>query len=132
MGTGWKFHLQSPRFPLFWPCPAPRRLAKKGYIPQKKISKSQPYEKQRAKRVAWVRRHQHRDATAWKAYLQAVADMKLFTYYPKHLKSAHRRLRASWTYMNNKEKYQTAFQRPKRWFPKEEYKKTKKQKVFGS
>ena len=33
--------------------------------------------------------------------------------------------------MTKKERSKPEFQRPKRWFPGEEYKKTKKQKVFG-
>ena len=33
--------------------------------------------------------------------------------------------------MNKKERYQRAFQRPKKWFPREEYKRTKKQKIFA-
>ena len=32
--------------------------------------------------------------------------------------------------MNSKERYQGAFQRPKRWFKKKDYQKAKKQKVF--
>ena len=40
-------------------------------------------------------------------------------------------LRAPWTYMTKAERALPAFQRPKRWFPKNEWKTTKKQKVFG-
>ena len=47
------------------------------------------------------------------------------------LKPIHKQLRARWTYMNKKERYQTPFQRPKKWFSLKEYEKTKKQKVFG-
>ena len=52
--------------------------------------------------------------------------MKLFTFYPKVLKPIHKQLRARWTYMNKKERYQTPFQRPKKWFSPKEYEKTKK------
>ena len=41
------------------------------------------------------------------------------------------RLRARFTYMTTKEKKKGAFQRPKRWFKKSDYKTTKKQWVFG-
>ena len=42
-----------------------------------------------------------------------------------------KKLRAPWTYMTKAEKYKPAFVRPKQWFPRKEYKKTIKQKVFG-
>ena len=57
--------------------------------------------------------------------------MKEFTWYPEELKPKHARLRAPWTYMTKKEKRLPAFVRPKRWFPKKEYKKVMKQKVFS-
>jgi len=106
-------------------------LAKKGYIPQKKTSKYQPDQELVKKRYDWAMKHIQKDATAWKNFLQGVADMKLFTYYPKTLKPKHKALRSSWTYMNKKERYKKAFQRPKVWFPGDEYKLTKKQRLFG-
>ena len=41
------------------------------------------------------------------------------------------RLKAAWTNMTDAERKQVEFQRPKRWFPKKEWAKVKKQKVFG-
>ena len=41
------------------------------------------------------------------------------------------RVRCRYTYMNKKEKKQGPFQRPKKWFPKSQYKTVKKQWVFG-
>ena len=108
-----------------------RRLAKKGFLPEKKLSKSDYSVIQKTKRVAFARRHSDKNANQWKAELQAVGDLKDFTWYPKELYPRFRRLRARWTYMNEKEKKQAAFQRPKKWFGKEEWKKVKKQKVFG-
>jgi len=108
-----------------------RRLAKKGYTAQEKRNKSQPDEELKKRRVAFALKHIEKDAELWKSYLQVVADMKLFTFYPKILKPRHKQLRARWTYMNKKERYQAAFQRPKRWFKPKDYEKTKKQKVFG-
>jgi len=57
--------------------------------------------------------------------------MKKFTYYPRKLKPKFAQLRAPWTYMTEQEKTKPAFVRPKRWFPKKEWKLVKKQKVFG-
>ena len=108
-----------------------RRLAAKGFVPQRKLSKSDPGAKQKSKRVGFCRRHQDKDFNQWKAHVQGVADMKDFTFYPKELQSRFQKLRAPWTYMTNKEKKKGPFLRPKRWFPKKDWKKTKKQKVFG-
>ena len=57
--------------------------------------------------------------------------VKEFTWYPKKLQPRFMRLRARSTIMNAKERKQGAFQRPKRWFPRKDYKTTKKQWVFG-
>ena len=116
---------------FFWCAFSLRRLAEKGYTAQEKLDKKQHSETQKKKRVAFAKKHLSKDAEAWKKYVQAVADMKIFTYYPKHLKPKHKRLRAKWTYMNAKERYQKPFQRPKRWFAGDDYKNVQKQKVFG-
>ena len=106
-------------------------MAKKGYTAQEKLDKKKPDEALKKRRYAFAMKHIEKDAAVWKTFLQAVADMKLFTFYPKVLKPIHKQLRARWTYMNKKERYQTPFQRPKQWFSPKEYEKTKKQKVFG-
>ena len=106
-------------------------MAEKGYTAQEKLDKKEHKEQNKKERVAFGKKHQHKDAEAWKRYMQAVADMKLFSYYPKFLRPKFMRLRAKWTYMNEKEKYQEEFQRPKKWFPGDEWKFVKKQKVFG-
>ena len=62
---------------------------------------------------------------------QGCADFKDFTYYPRDLKPKFYQLRASWTYMSKEERLHPAFVRPKRWFKKKEWKRTKQQKVFG-
>jgi|MEHZ01.5.fsa_nt_MEHZ011409100.1_1 hypothetical protein len=108
-----------------------RRLADKGYVPEKKLSKSDPSYKQKQKRVLFCKRHKDTTPAEWKVQLQAVGDIKEFTYYPKELQPRFKRLRAPWTYMNKKEKKKGPFLRPKRWFNKKDWKKTKKQKVFG-
>ena len=54
-----------------------------------------------------------------------------FTWYPKELQPTFQKLRAPWTYMTKAEKKKGPFLRPKRWFPKKEYLKVKKQWVFG-
>lgn len=112
-------------------CVDPRRLAKKGYTAQKKLDKSQPSEALKKRRVLFARKHEHKSPADWKSCLQAVGDIKEFTFYPKQLKPRFSQLKAPWTYMNKKEKYQAAFQRPKRWFSHKDYKQVQKQKLFG-
>ena len=108
-----------------------RRLADKGYTAQKKIQKSDPGIKLSKTRVGFGRKYSGRTALVWKSSLQGVGDMKEFSYYPTELRARFTKLRAPWTYMNKKEKRQPAFLRPKRWFPKKDWKKVLKQKVFG-
>ena len=108
-----------------------RRLAEKGYRPEKKIQKSDPGPALTKKRIAFARRHQGKSPQTWQAQLQAVGDIKEFSYYPKALRGKFKKLRAPWTYMTKAEKHQPAFARPKRWFPRSVYKKVRKQKVFG-
>ena len=81
------------------------------------------------KRVGFGKKYGGRSPQTWKAKLQAVGDIKEFTWYPKELRPQFKKLRAPWTYMNKKEKKQPAFYRPKKWFPKDDWKKVKKQKV---
>lgn len=107
------------------------RLAEKGFTAQRKLSKTDLGRKLCAKRFAWCRKHEDRLPMQWKAELQGVADIKEFTYYPKALRSKFKRLRSSWTIMSKAERKLPAFQRPKRWFKKADWKTTKKQKLFG-
>jgi hypothetical protein len=106
-------------------------LAEKGYKPEVKLQKSDPGVALAKKRVTFGRKHQDKSAEQWGTFLQAVGDIKEFTHYPKELQGKFKKLRAPWTYMTKAEKKLPAFVRPKRWFPKKEYKKTMKQKVFG-
>ena len=108
-----------------------RRLAEKGYTPKKKIRKSDHDVSLCKRRVDFAVRYQHKTEAEWARDLQAVGDLKEFTFYLPDLKPRFKRLRASWTYMLAEERHQPAFQRPKRWFKKGDWKKTKKQKVFG-
>jgi len=108
-----------------------RRLADKGFIPTKKLSKSDPGVQGTARRMKFGRAHKGWNSTKWKSHLQGVGDIKEFTHYPQALHATFTKLKSPWTYMTKVEKKLPAFQRPKRWFPKKEYEKTKKQKVFG-
>ena len=108
-----------------------RRLADKGFIPTKKLSKSDPGVQGTARRMKFGRAHKGWSSTKWKSHLQGVGDIKEFTHYPQALHATFTKLKSPWTYMTKVEKKLPAFQRPKRWFPKKEYEKTKKQKVFG-
>jgi hypothetical protein len=107
------------------------RLAEKGVTPQVKLGKQDFKESQIKNRLAFARTHEDKNAAAWKGELQAVGDLKDFTYYPKDLRAKFLQLRAPWTYMTKAEKKKPEFQRPKRWFPKKDWKRTQKQKVFG-
>lgn len=108
-----------------------RRLAEKGFTPQKKSSKTDLSEALAKKRMVFCRKHRMKTAQGWKTYLQGVGDAKEFTWYPRELQPRFKKLRSSWTYMSKSEKKKPDFQRPKRWFPKKDWKKTKKQKVFS-
>ena len=108
-----------------------RRVNEKGYWYEEKNNKDDPDEKTKKKRLAFCRKHQDKDSSQWKSYCQGVADLKEFTYYPKKLQPKFKRVRCRFTYMNKKEKKMAKFQRPKRWFPKEEYKLVQKQWIFG-
>ena len=108
-----------------------RRLAEKGYKPEKKINKSDPGPALALKRVAWCRKNSDKTAVQWKKKLHAVGDIKEFTHYPLELRARFLKLRAPWTYMTKTEKKLPAFVRPKRWFPRKDWKKTRKQKIFG-
>ena len=103
-----------------------RRLADKGLRPEKKINKSDPGPSLAKKRTAFASVYR-----GTRSSLLGVGDFKDFTFYPKELKPKFTKLRAPWTYMTKKEKRSPAFVRPKRWFPRKDYKKTQKQKVFG-
>ena len=108
-----------------------RRLADKGFTPQKKTTKGDPDVALARRRVDFARRYAERTGADWIRELQAVGDMKDFTFYPPDLKPRHKQLHARWTYMTKEEKYLPAFTRPKRWFKTSDYKRTIKQKVFG-
>ena len=107
------------------------RLAEKGYTAQKKINKSDNGVKWRQRRLKFAKKYKEWTPDDWKSQVQAVGDIKPFTFYPKVLRPRFKQLRAPWTYMTKAEKKLPAFLRPKRWFPQKDWKKTKKQKVFG-
>ena len=108
-----------------------RRLAKKGFTPQRKICKNDITEKTIEKRIAFAKTHKDKTPADWKAALHAVADLKWFTWYPQELQPRFKRYRARWTYMTKKEKKKPAFARPKKWFEPKDWKTVKKVKVFG-
>ena len=107
------------------------RLAEKGYTMQPKLDKTDLGPTQTAKRYDFSRKLKDLTAAQWKVKLQACGDIKEFTYYPKGLRSKFKRLRASRTIMSAAERRLPAFQRPKKWFTKAEWKHTQKQKLFG-
>ena len=108
-----------------------RRLADKGYTPHLKSSKGDPDVALCRKRVEFARRYAGMTSDDWQRDLQAVGDIKEFSFYPPDLKPRHRQLQARWTYMTKEEKKKPAFTRPKRWFKQSEWRRVIKQKVFG-
>lgn len=108
-----------------------RFLASKGYKPERKLNKTDPGVRLKLTRCNFGKRHAAKSPQRWKSYLQAVGDFKEFTWYPTELQPTFQKLKAAWTYMRKAEKKLPAFVRPKRWFAKKDYKKTKKHKVFG-
>ena len=108
-----------------------RFLASKGYKPERKLNKTDPGVRLKLTRCNFGKRHAAKSPQQWKSYLQAVGDFKEFTWYPTELQPTFQKLKAAWTYMRKAEKKLPAFVRPKRWFAKKDYKKTKKHKVFG-
>ena len=108
-----------------------RRLAGFGFTPAKKLDRSTQAVKNAKVRTKFAKKHQDKTPLEWKRQLQAVADVKEFTWYPADLRPRLMQLRASWTYMSKKERTQQAFLRPKRWFRKTEWDRVKKLKVFG-
>ena len=81
--------------------------------------------------MKFCRKHKDKTAAAWKSHVDGCGDFKEFIFYPVELQPTFQKLRAKWTYMTKAEKKLPAFQRPKRWFPQKQWKKTKKFKVFG-
>ena len=59
-----------------------RRLAAKGYKPERKISKNDPGPALMKKRLKFAKKYSSWDASDWKSNLQAVGDFKDFTWYP--------------------------------------------------
>ena len=108
-----------------------RRLFDKGWKAQPKLKKSAQSIKQAKIRLKFCKKLQDKTAQEWRRELQGVGDIKEFTWYPHDLRPRLKQLRASWTYMTDKEKYKAAFLLPKRWFPKADWKRVKKQKIFG-
>ena len=63
------------------------RLADKGYTAQQKLRKSDFHVLQLQKRVRFGKVHIEKSAANWKSELQAVGDIKDFTYYPEELRA---------------------------------------------
>ena len=76
-----------------------RRVASKGFKPERKIAKNDPGPAFMKKRLNFAKKYFHWDASDWKANLQAVGDFKDFTWYPRELKPRFNKLRSPWTYM---------------------------------
>ena len=108
------------------------RLREKGYAMDEKRAGDDMGEQWRRKRVLFCVKHKKKSQNMWKQTIQGVGDFRFFTFYPKVFKRRHRVKSCKRTYMNQKEKSQTAFQRPRRHiFKRREFKRCSKAKVFG-
>ena len=107
------------------------RLAEKGYVPLMKSSKNDFSFQWRQKRVKFGKKYEDRTDKEWESDVQAVGDAWEATWYPKDLRARFYELRARWTYMTQAERSKPQFQRPKKWFPKKDWQRVKKVKVFG-
>ena len=74
-----------------------------GDAPFRKILKSDPGVALAKKRVTFAKKHADKNAQAWKGFLQGVADLKDFTWYPRDLQARFKKYRAPWTYMTKKD-----------------------------
>ena len=108
------------------------RLAAKGYHYFEKMEKNCGDAAWRKRRFVFCKRYASKSPAAWARALQAVADLSLFTYYPKVMRARYNRLQAARTYMTKEERRKPAFQRPKpgRFFKRRDYKKAQHLKVF--
>ena len=61
------------------------------------------------KRLTFARAHLDKTPAACKSELEAVGDIKEFTYYPRDLRPKLAQLRAPWTYMTAAEKKKPEF-----------------------
>ena len=107
-----------------------RRLAEQKYKPLAKLEKSDFGVAWRQRRLAFCKVHRNRTAAQWGSFIQGVADIKEFTYYPRRLKARATRAADRWTYMRPHEKMKPGFLKPKRPFLKKEMRRTKKMKLF--
>ena len=108
------------------------RLRQMGYKMENKLAGDDKGELWKRKRVKFCQTHMSKTATQWARHVQAVADFRYFTYYPKEMKSRHARKSAPRTIMHKREKHKMVFMKPKRTiFKRSEYKRAQKAKVFG-
>ena len=68
------------------------------------------------RRLAFAKKHATKTAAQWNEFLQAVGDIKEFTFCPRDLRPKFKQLRSPWTYMRAEEKFKPAFVRPTRWW----------------
>ena len=68
------------------------------------------------RRLAFAKQHVRKSAAQRNDFLQAVGDIKEFTFYLSELRPKFKQLTSPWTYMRAEERYKPAFVRPKRWF----------------
>ena len=108
------------------------RLRDKGFSMHDKLAGDDLGEKWRLRRLAFSKTHAGRTARQWTRRVQAVADFRYFVYFPKKMKTRHKRKSAPRTIMHQRERKKAPFLKPRSHvFKRSEYKCVQKVKVFG-
>ena len=108
------------------------RLAEHGYHLEDKLTADDRGRDWRKRRVAFCTSHKDKTQEQWVSTLQAVADFKEFTYFPRSLKTRHKQLSCKRTIMTKSERAKPNFLKPRnKMFTKKDFRKTSKAKVFG-
>ena len=109
-----------------------KRLAEQGYHLEDKLAADDRGRDWRKRRVAFCTSHKDKTQEQWVSTLQAVADFKEFTYFPRSLKTRHKQLNCKRTIMAKSERAKPNFLKPRdKMFTKKDFRKTSKAKVFG-
>ena len=89
------------------------RLREKGFAMQEKLAGDDKGEQWRLRRLRFSKSHAGRTAQQWPRRVQAVADFRYFVYYPKSMKTRHKRKSAPRTIMHTRERKKSSFLKPR-------------------
>lgn len=98
---------------------------------QPKATKAEVSPADQRTRLAWCKGHEGTPASVWLRRVQAVADFKDFTWWPPKMAKKVLRYRVKYTYLWHGEKTKPGLTVPKVWFPRKEWQKSVKVKVYA-